>query len=242
MRALLVALPILCVIVSCAGRKRENTPEPATVALSPFPHDTASSLRPQQVPEVAAPGAALPVGYSLTDTTEWGNMLEGGKRAILRREGALIDTVDVDVGVYPIGKDSLVFLLVRTDSVPFFHDSTAFYEDSATEYVLWTPIWRRELRDLLPFFKSDNSSPLIANNSVIYYWGIASPGPEYRVYAMRYDFRTAKLDSLFTHVDDLGSDYRYYLRTPRISDTEVDFRGSRLDRATWRLIPPDPPS
>jgi hypothetical protein len=50
------------------------------------------------------------------------------------------------------------------------------------------------------------------------------------------------LDSLHIGVDDLASDYRYYLPTPRISDTEVVFRGRRVDRKTWQVIGQEPPS
>jgi hypothetical protein len=179
----------------------------------------------------------LPSGYTLTDTTGWATILEDGQRAILRRAGAAIDTVDLTFGVSSVGEDSLVFLPVRTDTVPLPTSNVPTYESFPTQHVLWTPVSRRKLRDLLPFFDAYFSSPTAPRESVIHYWGIAASKPTNRLYAMRYDFRTARVDSVFLNREDpLATDYRYHLGTPQIQGNEVSFDGLVLDGTTWRVI------
>ena len=192
---------------------------------------------------VPVPASPLPSGYTLTDTTGWATIEEEGRRAILRRGGTAIDTVDLTFGVAAVGADSLVFLPVRTDTVPLPTTSVPTYESFPTEHVLWTPVSRRQLRELLPFFNAYASSPTIPRESVIHYWGIQPRKPTNRLYAMRYDFRTARLDSLFLNREDpLATDYRYHLGTPQIQGDEASFDGVVLDRRTWRVIRQSPPS
>jgi hypothetical protein len=186
----------------------------------------------------------LPAGYALTDTSDWESAIGWrGKQALLRRAGTTIDTVDLTFGIVSVGTDSLVFVPVRSGSISP-GDSLAWVETFPTEHVLWTPSRRRELREFLPLFQ-DSSSPIVTTESIIYYWGIAPAEQAFRTYAMRYDFRTTRLDSLFLRVDDMASDRRFHLSEPEISATEVSFGGHRMDRKTWRRIhvvsPPNEP-
>jgi hypothetical protein len=168
-------------------------------------------------------------------------MLEDGARAVLHREGVVIDTVDLTLfDLTVVGQDSLVFLAVRTDSVPITTPTQSWHESSPTEHVFWTPQSRRELRDILPFFFASSSSPIV-HGSVIYYWGIAPRNPTNRLYAMRYDFRTAHLDSVFLNREDpLATDYRYHLNTPQVHASDVSFAGVVVDGATWQVIRQNP--
>lgn len=159
----------------------------------------------------------------------------GGEQALLRRAGTTIDTVDLTFGVVSVGTDSLVFLPVRSERF-FSGESVVGVDISPTDHVLWTPSRRRELREFLPLF-SNASSPIVTNESIIYYWGIAPSEQAFRTYAVRYDFRTARLDSLFLRMDHMATDSRFHLSEPEISATEVSFGGHRLDRKTWRRIP-----
>lgn len=245
LRAPLIALPILSLMLSCASPEPQLPPEKAPILGTNRIADTAPALAPERSPEPALPTEdILPPGYTLTDTTTWATMLEDGQRAILRRAGIAIDTVDLTFGVAAVGKDSLVFLPVRTDTVPLTTTSVPSYESFPTEHVLWTPLARRELREILPFFNSFFSSPRITRSSVIHYWGIGHRGDTAnRLYGMRYDFRTAHLDSLFlAREDPLATDYRFHLGLPQIQSNEVSFDGVVLDRATWRIIRQQPPS
>jgi hypothetical protein len=168
-------------------------------------------------------------------------VLEDGARAVLRREGAVIDTVDLSLfDLTVVGQDSLVYLAVRTDSVPITTPTQSWRESFPTEHIFWTPESRRELRDVLPFFYAFASSPIM-HGSVIYYWGLAPKAPTNRLYAMRYDFRTAHLDSLFLDREDpLATDYRYHLNTPQVHANDVSFDGVTVDAATWQVIHRDP--
>ena len=122
-----------------------------------------------------------------------------------------------------------------------FEDEPDVFEDFTAEYVLWTPHSVRELRELVPYFNSYFSSPVISA-SVLYYWGI-TPGDDLRpLYAMRYDFRSGRLDSLYVRMEGFGTDYRYYLPIPRIGPNEVTFGDVRIDPSTWRAIHQRPPS
>ena len=225
-RTLLRIAPILSVLAGC------SSPDPQ------MPPNKVVASGPQRTADtVSRSERALPSRYVLTDTTDWGNPLEEGTRAILRRGVTSIDTVDLGFGVAAVGQDSLVFLPVRTDTVALMTDMGPSYESSRTDHVLWTPVRRRELSDFLPFFDADRSSPTISRNSVIYYWGIARRKPTNRLYAMRYEFRTARLDSLFLNREDaLETDYRYHLGLPQIDGNKISFDGEILDDATWRVI------
>jgi hypothetical protein len=234
-----IALAILSLMLGCASPEPQLPPDKAPIPGTNRTADTAPALAPERIPEPPLPtDDIIPPGYTLTDTTDWATDLEYGKRAILRRAGIAIDTVDLIFGVAAVGEDSLVFLPVRTESVPLTRTSVPSYDRSPTEHVLWTPLARRELREFLPFFNSFFSSPRITHGSVIHYWGIGHRGETAnRLYGMRYDFRTAHLDSLFLDREDrLATDYRYHLGLPQIQGNEVSFGGAVLDKATWRII------
>jgi hypothetical protein len=166
-------------------------------------------------------------------------MMEDGARAILRRGGVMIDTVDLTFDVAVVGTDSLVFLPVRTDTTPINTTSPPWFESYPRGHVFWTPGSRHELHQLLPFFDDFFSLPVV-KGSVMHYWGVAPHEHTNRLYAMRYDFRTAHLDSLYMNRDDpLATDYRYHLWTPQIHGSEINFHGAIVDSATWRVIRQD---
>jgi hypothetical protein len=240
MRALLIVVPILSPLIGCAAPERKLPATASATGTQGLP-DTALASRPQHLPDTAASEDTLPSGYTLTDTTSWGTALEDGQRAVLRRGEVMIDTVDLFFGVAAVGQDSLVFLPVRTDTAAITGGSVTWHESYPTEHVFWTLASRRELRAFLPFFNAYFSSPTIARESVIHYWGMERDGSAYRLHAIRYDFRTARLDSLFLNRDSAGTDYRYHFRPPRVQGNEVSFGGSVLDATTWRVIRRDPP-
>jgi hypothetical protein len=179
---------------------------------------------------------SLPTGYSITDTTSWGSMLEEGARGVLRRGSVAVDTVDLTFGVAAVGKDSLVFLEVRTDTTPVHTTEPPWFESFPTEYVLWTPSSQRKLSELLPFFHPYFSSPIVTADAMILYWGLARRDSTNAVYAMRYTVSSARVDSLFLNrYDPLATDYRYHFGHPQVRGTEVAFDSVIVDAATWRL-------
>ena len=240
-QSLLMVVSVVSLLASCAGPETRLPPATASVPGPDRVADTSPPASPQ--PEIVpTPASPLPSGYTLTDTSGWSTVEEDGQRAVLRHGGVTIDTVDLYFGVSVVGEDSLVFLPVRTDTVPLTTTSVPTYESFPTDHVFWTPTSRRKLSDVLPFFDAYFSSPTIPNMSVIHYWGIAPKKPTNRLYAMRYDFRRARVDSVYLDREDaLATDYRYHLGIPQIHGNEVSFDGAILDASTWRVIRHDPP-
>jgi hypothetical protein len=75
---------------------------------------------------------------------------------------------------------------------------------------------------------------------VLYYWGVKPHGNKSRLYAMRYDFRTARLDSLFLNREDrIATDYRFHLGTTQLHGEEISFGGVILHRTKWQSIRQD---
>jgi hypothetical protein len=234
---------ILPLLVGCADPEQGRRDSVAVWVPRRAGDTTTVFVAPQHLPDSAptpTPQDTLPTGYALTDTTNWGTFEEDGQRAVLRRRGVAIDTADLTFGVTAVGQDSLVFFPVRTDTVPLPTTSVPSYESYPREHVLWTPVSRRELRELLPFFNALISSPTTPRDGVIHYWGVQPHGKTNRVYAMRYNFRTAHLDSLFLNREDpLATDYRYHFGLPQIHRGEVSFDGLVVDSTTWRIIRQD---
>jgi hypothetical protein len=233
---------ILPLLVGCADPEQGRRDSVAVWVPRRAGDTTTVFVAPPRVPDAAptpTPQDTLPSGYTLTDTTDWATIEEDGQRAVLRRAGVAIDTVDLTFSVAAVGKDSLVFFPVRTDTLPLPASAPSF-ESYPTEHVLWTPVTRRKLRDVLPFFNSFISSPTTPRDGVINYWGVQPYGKTNRVYAMRYNFRTAHLDSLFLNREDpVATDYRYHFGLPQIHGAEVSFDGLVVDSTTWRIIRQD---
>lgn len=200
--------------------------------------------------DFARPGPPCPAGatYAIGDTSDWATMIEEGKRAVLRAGATIIDTVDVLFGVHAVGRDSLIFLPVLAYEV----DSTEAAAMSApaawpTDHVLCTPQGRRPLSDLVPHFNSGFSSPTIID-STVYYWGMNPQNNQgrYRLYAMRYSPRHARLDSLFLREEAPATDYRYFYGPPFEENGAIVFEGGDaraiIDPGTWRVLRLEPRS
>ena len=180
--------------------------------------------------------------YVTTDTTRWATMLEEGERAVLRAGATAIDTVDLSFGVQPLGGGSLVFLPVRSMAVDSVEASLlSGPAGQPTDHVLCTPTERWTLRSRLPYFDSYFSSPVVLDSAVVY-WGVRAPtdgGPD-RLYAIRYDPRTKRVDSLPLREETLATDYRYHLAPPLREGDAITFEGkdstALVDPVKWRLV------
>jgi hypothetical protein len=194
--------------------------------------------------DFAASTTPCPAGatYAVGDTLPWASEIEEGHRVVLRAGSTVIDTIEVHFGVHRLGQDSLVFLPVRA----YDADSTTRATMAAppgwpTDHVLCTPNGRRMLSEILPHFNSGFSSPAVLD-SALYYWGMRAEGTEgrYRLYAMRYAPREARLDSLFLREEAPATDFRYYYSPPFQENGAIVFEGGDaraiVDRATWRLM------
>jgi hypothetical protein len=180
--------------------------------------------------------------YSLGDTLEWAAQIEEGKRVVLRAGGAVIDTVEVLFGVHHVGRDSLVFLPVLAYEADSAEVATMAAPPAwPTDHVLCTPAGRQMLSEIAPHFNSGFSSPAVIDLAV-YYWGMKPEGSQgsYRLYAMRYAPRHARLDSLFLRDEAPATDYRYFYGPPFQEGGAIVFDGGEaralVDPTTWSLI------
>jgi len=230
-------------VAACASPEPQLRPAATDTAQHP-PALVAESAQTPAPITPPTPDIVLPAGYSLSAPFYWGNMLEDGERAVLRRGEFLIDTVDAGIGVAVVGKDSLVFFQVQTDTTPQRMGTVISYESFPTEYFLWSPNTKRKLSELVPYFDSNFSSPVITSDSTILYWGIAPRDTTNALYAMRYDFRSAHLDSVsLDRTDHMATDYRYHLGRHQVRGKEVLFDSVAVDATTWRVIrQPGPPT
>ena len=231
---LLSDLGVVAMMIACACA----SPEPQ---LRPAASDTTQHFPPPAPTIAQTPGpatATLPEGYSLSAPFYWGSMLEEGQRAVLRHGDVMIDTVDAGNGV-TVGKDSLVFLQVQTDTTPLHMGTVTSYESFPTDFFLWTPSARRKLSDVVPYFDSYFSNPRITGDATMVYWGVARRDSTNALYAMRYHFRTGHLDSVaLDRRDPLATDYRYHLGSPLQRGNEFLFDSVTVDATTWRVLRP----
>lgn len=175
--------------------------------------------------------------FRLRDTSTYTSMIGGGERAVLERGGQLLDTVDLAFGVHAIGRDTLLFLPVRTDyhEVDASGDSTGYPE--ITEHVLWSPAGRRALKDRLPWFADYFSSPAFADGA-LHYWGMRPLSPEggrYMLYAARWRVAADAIDTLPLDTLALYTDARGALPAPVVAgDGHVVYRTEGL---AFRVAP-----
>lgn len=226
---------VLIALIACVNERGER-PRTDTVAA-----DTAPDVL---APDVAASTTPCPSGarYELSDTSGWATMIEEGKRAVLRGDGALIDTVDAGFGVHALGRDTLVFLPVLAYEVDSAEAAgMAASAASPDEYVLCAPTGRHRLSALLPHFNSGFSSPSVVD-STLYYWGLhrVDDRGRYRLLAMRYSARTNRVDSLFLREETPATDFRYFYTPPFEEQGSIIFEGGEaravIDPAAWRVV------
>jgi hypothetical protein len=184
--------------------------------------------------------------YTLGDTLPWATQIEEGKRVVLRANGVPIDTVEVLFGVHHVGRDSLIFFPVLAYDADSAEAATMAAPPAwPTDHVLCTPTGRRMLSEILPHFNSGFSSPAVID-SAVHYWGMKPEGSQgsYRLYAMRYAPRQARLDSLFLREEAPATDYRYFYGPPFEEAGAIVFDGgdarALVDPETWRLIRAEP--
>ena len=171
-------------------------------------------------------------GVELRDSTPYQSEVGDGTLALLYASGAYVDSVDAAFGAHAVGRDSLLFLPVRSYTL----DDGGRGAEIA-RHVLASGGTRRELEGWLPHFTSYFSSPAV-HDRALYYWGLrplSAQGGRYELYAMRYAFGASRLDSIRLDIAELYTDNRFHLSRPAVTDSGVVFAG---DSATY-LVRPD---
>ena len=186
-------------------------------------------LRVPSPPPTRPPQAVLPAGYRLRDSSSYRTEFRVGALALLERRGVLVDSVDLATGVHVVGRDSLVFLPVRTD--PLFPSDA-----DVGRLMLLHGDARSDLEEQLPYLRARLSSPVVHERRLLY-WGLrplASGIGLHMLYAMCYDFASARLDSLPLGQLALTSDDRWHLAPPSPYGTGIVFAA---DSIRWVVRP-----
>ena len=180
-------------------------------------------LRVPSPPPTRVPQAVLPAGFRLRDSSAYRTQFTVGALALLERRGVVVDSVDLATGVHVVGRDSLLYLPVHADS---FFPSDA----DVGRLVLLHGDDRVDLEGRLPYLRSRLSSPVVHERSLMY-WGLRPIAAEiglHMLYAMRYDFASAGLDSLPLGQLSLETDDRWHLAPPASYGTGIVYAADSL--------------
>jgi hypothetical protein len=159
------------------------------------------------------------LGYALRDTTAWSNMIYGGTMAELTHNGAVLDTVDLLIGIRTV-PGGIVYQPVRREAQDIDEcepDGKCF---DLRPWVLRTGDATRDLTDFVPGMDPLFSSPNVID-SVLYYWGIAPSGS---ISARKYDFRTATADSTYLFTERLETDDPGHFVAPVLDGNLIVYR------------------
>ncbi len=173
---------------------------------------------------IAADGAA----YVLSDTMPYEDNVSSGTMALLHRNGVFIDSVDVAFGVPRVGRDSVLFLPVRSAS------GATGVTTSITDHVLFDGTNRKLLKDIVPHFDSHFSSPAMLAGA-LYYWGFFQSTGIDSVQAVRYEFKRKRLNQLPLPATFGGTDDRFYFTPPFLDRKEFVFKSAAGE---WRFRTP----
>jgi hypothetical protein len=189
--------------------------------------DTGASRGPAAGDSTAAPT------YALSDTVPFTAVVGGGSRALLHRNGAVIDTVDVAFGVQRVGRDSVIFLPVRSDTAIAGADTGA-NAAHITEHVVFDGATRTLVKDMVPHFDSRYSSPAVLAGA-LYYWGIFESNGIDSVQAVRYEFARRRLNALPLPVTRPATADRFFFTPPFLDGKEFVFKAPTGE---WRFRTP----
>ena len=155
--------------------------------------------------------------WALTDTMPYENLISTGTMALLRRDDVVIDSVDLAFGVQHVGRDSVLFLPVRSDSSP------EGMVRNITDHVLYDGRTTTPLRDIVPHFNSLFSSPAVIDGALLY-WGLHNVNGIDSVKAVRYEFGRRRLNIQPLTDSIIGTDDRFYFTPPHLEGKEIVFK------------------
>lgn len=172
--------------------------------------------------------------YSVSDTMPYSNGPTSGQLAHLFYNGNFVDSIDVWFGVQSIGCDTVAFATIASTD-------PRSKEADIQAYVLFDGNERRYLETLVPHFHNYFSSPTVLASS-LYYWGIdveqmfRAP----RIYAIRYEFSSGRIDSVLLEYGLHGTDNRSYLHPPEAVQENVLYEREGkwwlLDRESFKIL------
>lgn len=178
----------------------------------------------------AAPPATAPEHiYAVVDTIQSPG---GDTRGVLKRDGIVIDTVDVAFGAPVVGSDSVLFLPVTSAT-----DSSGGITYLPGAHVLFDGASRIPVASIVPDFDERFSAPSVIAGAFLY-WGIhrgAAPAAD-SVRAVRYEFKRKRLNPLPVSPARLDTTRgRFYFTPPYLDGKEIVFKAPTGE---WRFRTP----
>lgn len=192
---------------------------PLAVAIAIFVAAGCAKDVPRQNASAEAAPAAPP-SYALSDTARYGIGADTAARAVLKRNGIVIDTVDARFGAELVGEDSVLFATVRAGAI--------------TEYVLFDGGTRTPVPSIVPDFDIKLSSPSVIEGALLY-WGIRRTGNADSVFAVRYEFRRRRLNPLPLPAKLDAVTGAHYFQRPYLDNKEIVFKSPAGE---WRFRTP----
>jgi hypothetical protein len=202
--ALLIAL-----IGACDDSYRAARRDTVTGRESPVPLEQLAEAKP------AAHSEPIVLDrLTIRDSMEWECGGNGGRVGTLYADGVFVDSVDLYLRVHSL-PGGILFAPVRSSELPDLGIETC-----PEGPVLFDGLNRRPLKEFLPFFSEHFSSPTVID-SMIWYWGFIGD----RLYAVKYEVRTDRADTVFLAEDQLlqATDNRYQFQSPERTNSHVRY-------------------
>lgn len=174
--------------------------------LASLPFGCSRPDEPQPSPDTAT--------YTIRDSGAYANAVSGGEYAVLLRNGAVVDSIDLFFGLQRLNNGTIVFLPVES------YVDEDIVEDGVTamditKHVLYHGNRRDTLASLLPHFDDRFSSPSVIGG-VLYYWGLEKAVTSgYKLHAVRYDALANSIVTRPLFESELETDNRGHLTPPQ---------------------------
>ncbi len=219
-------LLFLFVFAGCTSNKK-----PAEASRMADTIKNTEVIKKRHVPKQFKP-FMLNKDYLVIDTGQYTTEgpMTGGSYAIIKRNGAIADTIDLWFGVKDLGNDTYLYQPLRGEIDP----AAGGLLLNPAEYVLVKNNKKLLLSATLPNFDEWFSSPN-AINSKIYYWqleNIDSAGTE-KVSAAQYDPLTKLTKSRYLTNELLETDNTNYFSPPYLEKDSVVYEIE--DNKKWKF-------
>lgn len=154
----------------------------------------------------------------------------GATYSIIYDYSRAIDTALLYSGIFEIGKDSLLYVQVRTltDELEIYNDKNHQMQGDVTQLTLYDG---KRFRGLMPPYYDPFFSAFTLDKNDLYYWGLS----EDSTFACKYNLKTQELKKVFLTNLNWGTDYLGVFNPPQKYDKYYfEFHSEITNR--WWLI------
>jgi hypothetical protein len=154
----------------------------------------------------------------------------GATYSIIYDYSRAIDTALLYSGIFEIGKDSLLYVQVRTvtDELDLYNDKTHQMQGDVTQLTLYDG---KRFRGLTPPYYDPFFSAFTLDNNDLYYWGLS----EDSTFACKYNIKTRDLKKVFLTTLNWGTDYLGVFNTPQKYDKYYFEFQSEITNRSWLI-------